>query len=86
METWKLSYASKSPSRKFITNIDKKCSFCSVPEESIVHIFWECDIAKSIWLDIQDWLEINLNDIKVGSNLVVLKVKFIPSPEKLGMW
>lgn len=46
--------------RKFITSIDKKCLFCNEVEETIVHIFWNCNVADSTWLDIQEWWKIKV--------------------------
>ena len=32
------------------------CSFCNSENESILHLFCECDITTGIWQDIIDWL------------------------------
>ena len=33
------------------------CSYCGIEEETIQHLFCECDLAKSIWQDITGWLK-----------------------------
>ncbi len=34
-----------------------KCAFCNTETETIVHLFWECDIAKFIWNQVQNWFK-----------------------------
>ena len=32
------------------------CSFCDISTETIEHLFWECLVSKTIWLQLKDWL------------------------------
>ena len=35
---------------------DSSCSFCKKKEEDMVHFFYECEVSKSIWNSLVDWL------------------------------
>ena len=35
----------------------KSCSFCEVYTEKLEHLFWECALVKSIWLQLGEWLD-----------------------------
>ena len=35
----------------------QNCTFCEVNTETIEHLFWECQITKSLWLQLSEWLE-----------------------------
>ena len=39
------------------------CTFCHREEETINHLFLECEYSKTLWSDIQNWLEGNLPNI-----------------------
>ena len=43
------------------------CSYCGLEDESIQHLFCECDLATTIWQDIIDWLK------KQGRNIEYFK-------------
>ena len=32
------------------------CTFCGIYTETIEHLFYECNITRSIWLQLKDWL------------------------------
>ena len=38
-----------------------KCTFCNKVNESIVHLFWECEFIVKYWYDFQNWINNNLN-------------------------
>ena len=47
------------------------CTFCQREEETINHLFLECEYSKTLWSDIQNWLEddlpnINSRDVVLG--------------------
>ena len=47
------------------------CTFCQREEETINHLFLECEYSKTLWSDIQNWLEgdlpnINFRDVVLG--------------------
>ena len=33
------------------------CNFCNEIKETILHIFWECNIFKSLWLEMAEILK-----------------------------
>ena len=39
------------------------CTFCQWEEETINHLFLECEYSKTLWSDIQNWLEDDLPNI-----------------------
>ena len=39
------------------------CPFCQREEETINHLFPECEYSKTLWSDIQNWLEGDLSNI-----------------------
>ena len=46
------------------------CAFCGIYTETIEHLFYECKITYSIWLQLQDWLHtgninMDINPVKV---------------------
>uniref|UniRef100_A0A2N9HH70 Reverse transcriptase zinc-binding domain-containing protein n=1 Tax=Fagus sylvatica TaxID=28930 RepID=A0A2N9HH70_FAGSY len=34
---------------KFLPNLEISCPFCNVCDESVIHLFWECSLARAIW-------------------------------------
>jgi hypothetical protein len=32
------------------------CTFCGSSPETLSHLFWDCDIVKNFWKNIQDWV------------------------------
>lgn len=48
------------PVRHFLYKINyvdsPKCTFCNDCDETIYHIFWECDKVESIWREMKTWL------------------------------
>jgi hypothetical protein len=54
------------------------CSFCSNNEETIVHLFWECEKIQVFWTDVQVWLHQNFNhcnNVTFSKQLVILGYK-----------
>ena len=43
------------------------CTFCQREEETINHLLKECEYSKTLWNDIQNWLEGDLPNIKSWS-------------------
>ena len=43
------------------------CTFCQREEETINHLLKECEYSKTLWNDIQNWLEGDLPNIKSQS-------------------
>ena len=34
-----------------------RCTFCNLEKENIKHLFWECKVTRSFWLELFEWLE-----------------------------
>ena len=50
--------------KRLNTNIDlskwkedqtDRCTYCQTHPETIIHLFWECEVIKSLWRDFQSW-------------------------------
>ena len=39
------------------------CTFCNETKESILHLFWECNYSKNVWLEFAETLK-NKSDIE----------------------
>ena len=44
---------------QFITGIEKHCTFCNYPLESISHLFWECRIVKNFLREVNEGIREN---------------------------
>ena len=40
---------------------DPKCTFCNETNESIDHLFWDCEFTRKFWTDVQSWFNSILN-------------------------
>ena len=36
---------------------DNRCSFCNTHQETLKHIFWECDIVNTFWHNVENWMK-----------------------------
>ena len=52
-------------------DISTKCSFCQCEEETILHIFLECEIVNKIWSALRKWFQ------KKSKQSVVTKTEII---------
>jgi len=51
---------------------DNLCTFCGRVEESIMHLFWECDIIQAFWRNFEKWVKDGLNvDITLNKDLIL---------------
>ena len=48
---------------KIGTIASDKCSLCFLEKKTILHLFYNCNISKNVWLGLYSWL--NLNNIDV---------------------
>ena len=66
----------------------KSCTFCKINTETIQHLFWECPITKSLWLQLAEWLrktstakfELNMENIILGTfgdSIILEHIKLI---------
>lgn len=80
---------------KFSSGKDKSCPLCGLHEETIQHLFCECQITHRIWYaldsnlflpainsDFNQWFINTFNDAQFSSDLTQSKIRFIC----LGMW
>ena len=64
------------PSNRFllkckITN-SSLCDFCNMHEETIIHLFWECQISRFFWNRIEDFLETKGLNVAVNYEIISL--------------
>jgi hypothetical protein len=52
----------------------KNFVFCEINTETLEHLMWECNVTKSIWLNLRDWLKLNNpdTDINIGMKQIIL--------------
>lgn len=41
------------------------CTFCSQHPESLIHLFWECELVQNLWVQLIKFLKENLNEIEL---------------------
>ena len=49
-------------------NTDSLCSFCKEQEETLVHLFCECNIVKQIWLQFEQHMKVVFEDVHLNMN------------------
>ena len=47
------------------------CTFCGIYTETIEHLFYECNITRSIWLQLKDWLFTFGIDLELDPAIIV---------------
>ena len=52
--------------------LSSDCDYCGQAEESLKHLFCECDIATVIWQDVVDWLG---KQLLVTTKMIIFKNK-----------
>lgn len=55
-----------------------KCSFCNQEKDSIVHLFWNCDIVKNFWQSFETWINVhceNAYNIRLSECYVLFGVE-----------
>ena len=40
---------------------NNNCTFCQTTKESILHLFWDCELVKEFWLSLCDFIKKNCN-------------------------
>ena len=58
--------------KKMMITTDDRCTFCNNCTETILHLFWNCNISKQFWNDLCAYI----ND-KINTNITDLDVKAI---------
>ena len=49
------------------------CNFCNEAKEIILHLFWECNIVKSLWLEMAEILKNKCNvEIPISAQHIIL--------------
>lgn len=41
--------------QKFGIQVDSSCCLCKKEQETVDHLFFQCDVAAAIWRDVMDW-------------------------------
>ena len=51
------------------------CTFCQSEEETLIHLFWECETTQTFWLGVQGWLQTNFihcSNVVIPKEIVIL--------------
>ncbi len=57
-----------------------KCTFCNISVETVIHLIWECPVAKHIWNQIETWVKNRSNrTLNIRLENIVF-CKFAPKP------
>ena len=83
MHLWRIAAGvlpTKESLCRFLPNIDISYPLCNACPESVVHIFWECDLAQALWMGIigfrTDYFQLasasNLVEVVVFPNVEVV--------------
>ena len=49
------------------------CNFCNETKETILHLFWECNIVKNLWLEMAEILKNKCNiEIPISRQHIIL--------------
>ncbi len=46
--------------KRFKSDIDTSCSFCGDPNESDMHIFWDCPHTQLFWIEFSNVIYLNV--------------------------
>ena len=50
----------RMPTNNFLCKIglqdSTNCTFCKETPETLIHLFWSCDITSSFWNDVTEWI------------------------------
>ena len=47
------------------------CSFCRTDTESLLHLFWDCNVVKNFWSDLTNWLKedcVHINELNISKH------------------
>ena len=53
------------------------CSFCKIDTETLTHLFWDCNVIKQFWHDIQNWLKgecVHINDLNLSKTDIIFGI------------
>ena len=68
----------------------RNCTICSLEPETLIHLFFECNVVKTIWSTLEDWIQhksgkivnfspsvvlLGTQDKDIGLNMIILLVK-----------
>jgi len=76
------------PTNTFLVKIAQKdsnvCFFCQSYPEKLLHLFWECEKVKQLWIEISTWLNTKLQSHnQVRFNLFVVCFGLLDEPKCL---
>jgi len=53
-------YPAKAFLKRFKSDLDTKCSFCGAPDETALHIFWDCPHTQLFWVEFSNFIKHNV--------------------------
>ncbi len=53
-------YPTKMFLKRFKSDIDTSCSFCDDPNETDMHIFWDCPHTQTFWIEFSNIINRNV--------------------------
>lgn len=53
-------YPAKAFLKRFKSNINTSCSFCGAPDETALHIFWDCPHTQLFWVEFSNFMKRNV--------------------------
>ena len=56
---------------RFVSNVDLLCPLCGCWTESVIHLFWDCSLAKALWFGCLD-IKTEFFDLTEPSDIVEL--------------
>jgi hypothetical protein len=81
MHLWRIAAGvlpTKESFSRFLPILDISCPFCNACPESVVHIFWECDLARALWMGI---IGIRTDYFQLASASDLVEVVVFPNVE-----
>ncbi len=63
---------------RFAPSVNQTCVLCEHQNESIMHLFWHCDVARALWFD---GGYIQTDDISISNSLHLVDFLISPPPK-----
>ncbi len=74
------SLITNSKLKYFGIRTDNRCTFCNLYKENILHLLYECNISRTLWLQLMDWLNRDRRDkIVIQSKNIILGIRGEPN-------
>ena len=66
---------------KFVPNLANLCPLCGCVPNSVVHLFWECSLARALWFD---FLDIKTEFFQLSSPMDIVELLIFPFVDSNG--